>query len=429
MKEDFLHYVWKYRKFGFDSLYTTDGSSVDIISVGSHNTSRSGPDFFNSCLLIEDQKWAGTVEIHIKSSDWYVHGHEKDINYDNVILHVVWEDDVEVLRKNNSKVPTLALKEFVAPAVLNTYNKLVLSNKSSSWLSCEKQLVDVPAFTAANWKEKLYIERLLFKNDTIVSLCKTTKNDWEAVFYTLVAKGFGLNANGEAFMSMVQSIPYKLIRKYKNSIQQLEALLFGQQGLLDQEIEDPYYQSLQEEYKFIKHKHDLSNVGVLSAEFFRLRPSNFPTIRLSQYAAFVSSDDHFFESILNFDRIEQFYNIFNVATSNYWETHYTFGKESKFRKKRITNPFVDLLLINVVVPFLFAYNRSQGSEDHSKLFALIQQLRPEQNAVIEIFKKAGMQVNSAMDSQACLQLKTLYCVKNKCLQCAFGNYFLNHHSI
>ncbi|TYP70969.1 DUF2851 family protein [Aquimarina intermedia] len=429
MKEDFLHYIWKYNKIRSNDLKTTDGSSLQILSVGSHNTENSGSDFFNSSLFIDDQKWAGNVEIHIKSSDWYIHGHETDKNYDNVILHVVWEDDVAIYRKDNSKIPALELKELVDPEVFAAYENLVLSKEKSTWLTCAKLLSQVPEFNIIRWKKQVYIERLLQKSEVIFALTKNTHNDWEAVLYKMIAKGFGLNANGEAFAAMVNSFPYNLIKKYSKRPMQLEALFFGQLKLLTVEIEDPYYQELQREYAFLKHKHKLSQEGLLSAEFFRLRPQNFPTIRLSQLAALLSKHNQLFTIVTTCDSLGQFYDAFSVKTSSYWERHYTFGKVSKRNVKQTSKSFIDLLVMNVVVPFLFAYNRSRGVEDHSKLLSIMESLQPEKNTVIREFEKSGMSMENAMDSQAYLQLKSQYCVKKKCLQCAFGNYFLNQYSV
>ena len=249
-----------------------------VTSVGQHNFN-SGPDFFNAKLQIGNQLWAGNVEVHIKSSDWFLHNHEQDKAYDSVILHVVWEHDTDVFRKDNTSIPTLQLRDFTNKAVLNNYEKLF--SKNGKWINCENDFALVDDFVLINWLERLYFERLERKLETIKMLLEETKNDWEAVLFIMLAKNFGLKVNGESFYSLAKSIDFSVVRKSQSNLTAIEALLFGQAGMLVDDLEIAYYLQLQKEYQFLKQKFKLKNNGVLPIQFFRLRPPNFPTIRLS----------------------------------------------------------------------------------------------------------------------------------------------------
>ena len=275
MQEDFIHYIWKHKKFEVSNLRTTNNEVVSIVSVGMHNQN-TGPDFFNAQLKIGEQLWAGNVEIHVKSSDWFLHNHETDSNYDNVILHVVWEHDTEVFRKDNSSIPTLEIEPYVSKSALDHYEKLF--SKSQKWINCEQDFPSVDDFILKSWLERLYFERLERKSETIKQLLVDSKNDWEAVLFKMLAKNFGLKVNGDAFLSMANSIDFSVLRKLQPNQTQLEALFLGQAGLLEDNIQEPYYMHLIKEYQYLKQKFKLSNNNVQPIQFFRLRPPNFPTL-------------------------------------------------------------------------------------------------------------------------------------------------------
>lgn len=428
MNEEFLQYLWKYKKFDFSNLVTTASESVVLQYVGDHNVLNSGPDFFNSQLIIDDQKWAGNVEIHLRSSDWYVHHHECDAAYDNVILHVVWEDDVEIFRKDNSRIPALQLKDFIGNNILRQYRKLF--DKKKNWIQCEKQLAEVTNFTIANWQERLYIERLERKSIMIQQLLENSSNDWEAVLFKLLSKNFGLKINSDSFLSMANSFDFSVVRKCSVSLQQLEALLYGQADLLDPTTEVLYAKELLVQYEFLKSKFQLQNRGVLPFQFFRLRPSNFPTIRISQLAHLYNKNKQLFSEIILTNKLEKFYELFNVSTSDFWKTHYTFDKKSAFRNKKLTKSFIQLIVINTIIPLKFVYAKSQGKEVEEQIFSLISQLPAENNSIIDRFMKLGVCVEDALHTQAMIELKSNYCDKKACLKCAIGNYLLNQeHSL
>jgi len=422
MREEFLHYLWKHKKMSVLKLATTEHENVEVISVGQHNLN-SGPDFFNAQLRIGDQLWAGNVEIHLKSSDWFLHNHETDKAYDNVILHVVWEHDTDVFRKDNSKLPTLVLRDFVNDATIKNYHTLM--NNSQNWINCETDFANVDDFIIQNWLERLYLERLEEKSKTVETLLKKSNNDWEAVLFKLLAKNFGLKVNGEAFFSLANSIDFSIIRKLHSNAKQLEALLFGQANLLNETIEDTYYIDLQNEYKYLKQKFKLKNEGVLPLHYFRLRPTNFPTIRIAQLAMLYHLQQNLFSKLISLGTLKEFYNVMSNGTTEFWEVHYTFGKSSKSSQKTISKSFIDLLLINTIIPLKYCYAKQNGKDGHENIIRLIQEIMSEKNSIVDKFQSLKPVSNSAMQSQALLQLKNLYCDKNKCLQCAVGNSLLN----
>ncbi len=416
MKEDFLHYVWQFKKFNVQGLTTVQGEPVQIINGGQY-LQLAGPDFFNAQVIIGNQKWAGNVEIHIKSSDWYLHSHERDINYDNVILHVVWEHDIEVMRKDNSEIPVLELKNLVDTKLLESYNALALAK---TWIYCERELERLNPFVIDNWKERLFFERLERKALPIMQLAKETNNDWEAVLFCFLAKNFGLNTNGEVFYSIAKSLPFSIVRKEGFNAENIEALLFGRASLLDADFEDVYAKDLQGRYTYMTRKYQLNDAAINNVEFFRHRPDNFPTIRLSQLGQLYHSSQNLFSKIAGAATLDELYNVFNIQASAYWQTHYRFDKESPKKRKPLSHSFIDLLIINTVIPFKFAYGRSIGKDNTEQLVALMRQLAPEKNAITDKFRLFKMIVESAYDSQSLLQLKNEYCNHKRCLQCALG---------
>lgn len=423
MKEDFLHYLWKFKKFDTLNLKTSSQEEITIGNVGQY-LELAGPDFFNAQITIGNQKWAGNVEIHIKSSDWYVHHHEKDAGYENVILHVVWEHDSEIYRSNNTEIPVLELKNYVSTAVLNNYQKLLTPK---SWIFCEKQLKEVPQFTLANWQERLFFGRLERKSKPILDLLKSTNNDWEAVLFCLLAKNFGLNTNGEIFLKIAQSIPFSVIRKECFEVENLEALLFGFAGLLDTEKEDAYFKDLKFRYFYLLHKYQMEKSCIEPVQFFKHRPDNFPTIRLSELANLYNKQQNLFSRIIEMNSLDAIYGIFRVSVATYWETHYQFDKESPKKKKVLTKSFVDLIVLNTIIPLQFAYAQSQGMEISEDLIAILNDVAPEKNSVIEKFNSFGIKAKNAFETQSLLQLKNEYCNKNKCLDCAIGMELLKNN--
>jgi hypothetical protein len=416
MKEDFLHYLWKFKKIDTLNLKTTNQEEITISNVGQY-LELAGPDFFNAQITIGNQKWAGNVEIHLKSSDWYLHHHEKDAGYENVILHVVWEHDSEIYRSNNTEIPVLELKNYVDGITIANYQKLVTPK---SWIFCEKQLTEIPEFVLKNWQERLFFERLERKSKPILELLAQTNNDWETVLFCLLSKNFGLNTNGETFLSIAQSIPFSVIRKECFEVENLEALLLGSAGLLDSEKEDAYFKDLKFRYFYLLHKYQIEKSFIEPVQFFKHRPDNFPTIRISQLANLFHKQQNLFSKISNLNTIETIYEIFRVSVTPYWETHYQFDKESPKKKKQLSKSFMDLLILNTVIPLQFAYAKSQGKEVSEDLITVLSDLEAEKNSIVEKFSSFGIKARNAFETQSLLQLKNEYCNNNKCLDCAIG---------
>lgn len=423
MKEDFLHYLWKFKKFETLNLKTAQNEPVTIIKTGDYLES-AGPDFFNAQIIIGNQKWAGNVEIHLKSSDWYIHGHERDVAYENVILHVVWEHDTEIFRENNTEIPVLVLKDYVTSEIINNYNLLITPK---SWISCEKQIAEINEFVFKNWQERLFFERLERKSKFIFNLLEETNQDWEAVLFCLLAKNFGLNTNGNSFLQIARAIPFSIIRKESFEEENLEALLFGISGLLDAEKEDVYFMDLKIRYFYLSNKYQLAKTYTDPLQFFKLRPDNFPTIRLSQLAGLYHKHQNLFSKIVELKSIAKVYELFSVSAGLYWQSHYQFDKESHKKPKALSKAFVDLIILNTVIPLQFAYAEKRGELIFEDLIDFMKEVAPEKNAIIDKFSSFKLISKNAFDTQVLLQLKYEYCNQKACLKCAIGMELLKNN--
>ncbi|MGB1043200.1 MAG: DUF2851 family protein [Tenacibaculum sp.] len=416
MKEEFLHFLWQYKLFAINGLKSVVNERIEILKSGSHNKN-TGPDFINAHIKIDNQLWIGNVEIHVKSSDWYLHKHETDKNYDAVILHVVWENDAEVFMKNNHPIPTLVIKDFVSKELLSKYSKL-FSNQLR-WIPCEDQINTVDSFLLKNWMERLYFERLERKSVLIKELLTKSNNDYEAVLFQLLAKNFGLKINGDSFLQLACSFDFSILRKVRFNETHLSALLFGQAAFFEEDIENEYFLSLQKEYRYLQHKYNLHPI-TFSFQFFRMRPNNFPTIRIAQLVALFYKYQNLFSKLIKLKTTEEFYKLLSVEVNDFWSTHYTFETKSKKTKKRLTKSFIDLLLINTIIPLKFVNEQSKGEVDMTNLLKLIQQIKPEKNSIITKFLSLKIDANNAFESQALLELKNNYCNEKRCLDCAIG---------
>lgn len=423
MREDFLHFIWKYGRLQFGELTTSAGETIQLVEVGTHNM-LAGPDFFDAKIVIDGQLWAGTVEIHVRSSDWYAHHHEEDPNYNNVILHIVWEDDIAVFRKDNSQIPTVALKEYIPSGILDAYHKLFRQNKNK-FINCGKEIGTVGNPIWGNWLERLYFERLERKWNLVSQLLKESQNDWEKVLFIMLAKNFGSKINGDAFFDMARQLDFQMVRKIQDPLQ-LESVFFGTAGLLSQNIQgDYYYDRLKKEFGYLGAKYKIVGHPGQKPQFFKLRPSNFPTIRLSQLANLYIREQHLFAKIMATQSLEEIYSVLSVSASTYWDDHFTFGKVSGASRKKLTTKFMDLLVINTVLPIKIGYSKFTGNDISEEIINIISVIRPENNSIISKFKELGIGFPSALESQAILQLYHEYCIKNKCLQCVVGHGLLN----
>jgi hypothetical protein len=421
MKEEFLHYLWKYRLLRIP-LITTNDQLVEVIKPGSHNHD-AGPDFIDARLKIGDTLWAGNVEIHALSSSWYEHGHDKDPAYDNVILHVVLSNDKPAVRTNGQSIPCLECDNLI-PASL--YDKYKLLMNSRLWIPCARIIQYCPEITINSWIEYQLVERLESRSKQIEEILGAVNNDWEEAFYRLLAWSFGLKINAIPFELLASSLPYKILSKHKDQPLQVDALIFGQAGFLESDYSDHYPQQLKKEYEFLRRKYELKSLGISVWKFLRLRPPAFPTIRLSQFSCLIQKTSGLLSAIIEEKDTGRIASFFNVKAGEYWINHYRFDRQSKDAKVRVLgNQAVGLILINAVAPMLFLYGRHhQYEEIKNKAFLLLEELPAEDNAVITKWKSIGIKVNDAFTSQAVLNLKKLYCDHKRCLYCRIGNELL-----
>jgi hypothetical protein len=419
MRESILHYVWQHKLFTAQQLVTTEGEPVDVIDVGKHNTD-AGPDFFNAKIRIGETLWAGNVEIHTRSTDWHKHSHHSDKAYNSVILHVVSEVDGEIFRADGAKIPQLVL---VYPKhIAENYDRLITEQK---WISCEDKIAAVPGIVIESWKNALLTERLEQKMQAITTLLTESNQHWEEAFYITLARNFGFGTNSQAFESLAKSIPLSVLGKHKDQLLQIEAVLFGQAGLLTDEATDEYAARLKQEYSFMKAKFGLQPINASQWKLLRLRPDNFPHVRIAQFASLIHTSSKLFSKIVENPEIEYLRSIFVCEPSDYWKRHYLFSHESPVRDKKLGAQSINVLLINTVVPFLFCYAQQKNNQTlKDKALQLLEQLPSERNAIITAWQKLGINSASAYDSQALLQLKKQYCDDKKCLRCRIGHKVL-----
>lgn len=420
MKEDFIHYLWKHQLF-VPKLKTTENNILEVLKPGLVNTD-SGPDFFNARIRLADTIWAGNIEIHVNSSDWYAHSHQSDPAYDNIILHVVYADDKPVKRINGELIPTLELKHFVEPSIYIKYCEFINSKK---WIPCENQILDVDYFKRMSWFDNLLIERLNKKATAIEDELSKTGNDLQEVFYRKLARNFGFKTNSLAFEILASKIPLKLLSKHKNELSQIEALLFGASGLLDKSLTGNYPSKLLKEYSFLKEKYGLVEMDKKLWKFMRMRPSNFPTIRISQFSNLVYKSSALISQILESEKLSHVKDLLKVSASDYWTDHFRFDVKSESRKKLLGKTSIHLIMINTIVPYLFVYGKRSHDEGlMQKAVNWLEQLNSENNTITRQFSKIGIKPSNAMQSQALIQLKNEYCNKKRCLECRIGHELL-----
>ena len=424
MKEDFLHYVWKYKLYTHSNLTTSLGENLQIVKSGISNFN-SGPDFLNAQIKINKQTWFGNIEIHVQASDWYLHNHEIDKNYDAVILHVVWECDAPIFKKNNVPLPVFILKDFVLESAVQNYRNLFF--KKTSWIPCENQIKTINTFTLDNWLERLFFERLERKSEGMQQLLTSNKNDYEATLFQLLAKNFGLKINADAFLNLASSFDFSILRKVRFNEDSLAALLFGQAGFLDEIIEEEYHKQLKTEFTYLQHKYNLQSIANQQFYFFRMRPNNFPTIRIAQLASLYFRCQNLFSELIEIKNIEDFYTIFSVKGHHFWSNHYTFNKTSKPYSKYVTKSFIDLVLINTVIPFIFLYQKNRANVVEEDFLDVLKRIKPEKNSIISKFSEIGITAKNSFETQAILELKNRYCSVKRCLDCAVGKTILNRN--
>ena len=408
MKEEFIYYLWENRLLSAE-LNTVDGETVTVISVGVRNHD-SGPDYLDARIKIDETLWVGHVEMHVKSSDWFRHGHQDDDAYNNVVLHVVYHNDCERLN-----IPTIEIAGKFDEAVLSRYEGFL---RSRLWIPCEKLITGIQQFTWLSWLERIVVERLESEVKDVDTLLVGNNYNWEDTMYQRVMRYLGMKVNNDAFERLAQLLPLKILRKHIDNKLQVEAMIFGCAGFLEQTFTEPYPVLLQREFKILKSKFNLSVMPMSYWKFLRMRPPNFPTIRLAQAASLICSCDSLFSKILEINDIKTIRCMFDVETNEYWDTHFIFGKPSKMMKKTLGSTAIDVLIINAVIPVLFRYGIYHDDDDiKDKSIGFLEKIEPEDNLVIRKFRKMGVNVRDAQQSQALLHLYKCYCKKRKCLNC------------
>ncbi|HAN49818.1 MAG TPA: DUF2851 domain-containing protein [Amoebophilaceae bacterium] len=420
MQEDFLYYVWKLQYFDKKSLTTCQGESLSISHPGTRND-HAGPDFLKGSVVINDVTWYGHIEMHINASDWYTHQHQTDKAYDNVILHVVWNHDKDIQQQDGTLMPTLVLKDRVAPQLHQQYQKIMHNDAA---IPCAKQLPQVTDLLKASMLDKALFQRLTHKNNLVYRLLEDNKGGWEATAYQLLAYTFGFKVNSSTFLDLALNLPLKTLAQHADNLLQLEALLLGQANLLptNKEEQDAYLETLKKEYNYLAYKYPLKVGKVQESQwkFFRLRPANFPTIRIAQFAKLLHQHPSIFDLLVN-TPTKILYTKLAVVQSAYWQKHYRFKNQSKTKIPGLGKSSIEHILINTAVPLLVAYGKAKDEQDYvDRAIAILQHLPAEHNAIIRQWEDVGIKAESAFDSQALVELFNNFCTKKKCLSCHIG---------
>ncbi len=424
MKEEFLHYLWRLARFDLRDLRTTGGEPLTIQQFGTHNTD-AGPDFDDARLRIGALQWAGKVELHVYSSEWYAHRHEEDPAYDGVILHVVLEEDRPVYRRDGTRIPCLELKGRIPGGIRNRYWRLL---HNEYWVPCQTQLQHVAPPIRNLFLQRVLAERLTRRAEDFTARLDASGRDWEDAFYRSLARSLGGTVNGEAMELLASALPLRILLKHKHSLLQLEALLFGQSGLLPEEVaeEDAYLKRLRREYALLRVKHRLRPLPATAWRFLRMRPNNFPTLRIAQLAGLYHRSGQLFGKALAAADVRELHHMFNVRLSGYWRDHYRFGPAGDPHAHRLGEVAIQSILINAVAPAYFTYGKLRGdARYHDRALELLESLPAERNAVIGRWRKLDWTARSAAESQALLELKKYYCDPTRCTACAVGCAILN----
>ena len=399
---------------------TANGESLAIIHPGLHN-SNQGPDFLDAKIKTGNTTWAGNIELHVLSSDWHNHGHSNDKNYGNIILHVVWEDDVQL----NLPFPVLELQSKVSNLLLEQFDELM---KARTFIACQSMVHQVGPLTWVSWKERLLVERMQRKSTIILQYLDQNKHHWEETFWWLIARNFGYTVNSDAFEKTARSLSLNILSKHKSQLHQTEALLFGQAGLLENDFIEDYPRMLQKEYRFYQNKYQLRSIQI-PLHFLRMRPSNFPSIRLAQLSMLVHNSTHLFSTVRETIHLKDVKLLLNVVANDYWHYHYTFDELSGFKEKKLGAQMIGSIIINTVVPVLFAfghYHNETGYKD--KAIGWLQEMAAENNNITNGFSRLGVDNKNAFDSQALIQLKNEFCDQKRCLECVVGNSLLKERT-
>jgi hypothetical protein len=416
MNERLLQFIWQLQYYNTKELTAVSGEAVKVIYAGLHNTNQ-GPDFIEAKIKIGQTIWVGNVELHLKTSDWKQHGHHADPHYNNVILHVVWHHD----ETTNAAIPVLELQSRVSKLLLQQYSEW-MNNRNK--IPCEKNILQVTELTWTGWKDRLVAERLQRKIQVLKDFLQENNQHWEETFWWMIARNFGIKVNSEAFEKIARSLPVTILARHKNQIHQLEALLFGQSGLLDAEFAEEYPKLLKREYGFLQKKYKLTK-ATLQPLFLRMRPMNFPTVRLAQLAMLIHHSSHLFSQVKETVSLKEVKKLLDVTANDYWHYHYRFDEASSYKEKKLGQSMIDNIIINTIVPVLFAYGMFHKEQAvKNKALRWLEETTAEKNSILNYWAQLGISNKNAADSQALIELRTIYCNKKRCLDCAIGNSLL-----
>jgi hypothetical protein len=419
MNESFLHYIWQFQYFDKKDLNTSTGESITVFNPGFKNT-HAGPDFYDAKLKIDSIEWAGSVEIHIYSSGWREHKHHEDAAYENVVLHVVWEENEKIFRADGTLIPTLELKPRVAQSFLLRYKRIIHSRHK---VPCANAISLVPTVIKRSMLDRALMARLESKANYILIALDKSNADWEETCYQMLCKNFGFKVNTEPFLQLAQSLPYKILMKQSDKLEQIEALIFGQAGFLNETVNDAYYLLLKREYALLGKKYDLKDKQMNKAQwrFLRLRPANFPTIRLAQLATLLYHEKKFFSRIITLRSLNDLMMIFSAKPSAYWLHHYQFFKKQPKEIPALGKTSVENIVINSIVPMLVAYGKRKDDQACiDRAIALLQELSSEDNTILRTWEELGISSQSAFDSQGLIELHNSFCTRRRCLDCNIG---------
>lgn len=423
MNERLLQFIWQFQYFSKQQLTTSQGEALYIERPGTWNH-HQGPDFSEATIRIGNTRWVGNIELHLRSSDWYKHRHDSDSNYTNIILHVVWEEDGIVYDLNRNVFPTLILQPLIPKLLLERYAQMM---ETMVVVPCHSFLPAMDNLNWCAWKERLAAERLERRSAHILSLLKLSNHHWEEVFWRMLATNFGIKVNSALFEMVAKTLPVNLLAKHRNQIHQLEALLLGQANLLSRKYEDAYALLLQKEYRFLKKKYGLHPVNKQPA-FLRMRPAAFPTVRLAQLAMLVYQSSHLFSMIKDVKDCTKVQDTLMITANDYWHYHYRFDEPAVFQPKHLGKQMAENILINTVIPVLFAYGSYSKEESYKeKAIKWLYELPPEQNQITKQWQRLCIPNRSALDSQALIELTNHYCNFKRCLDCAVGNRILKNY--
>jgi len=428
VSESFLHYLWQFQYFDKKELKTTVGDELVIFKAGIHNTD-AGPDFSQIKVKIDGIDWAGSAEIHIKSSEWMDHGHQHDRAYENVVLHVVWEEDKPIYRNDGTRIPSLELKGRVDGQLINEYQKLI---NNSSVIPCEHSFRKIDHLVKLSMVDKALMKRLEDKANTVTNLLNQNQGDWEETTYQLLAGNFGFKVNKEPFLQLGKALPYKIIQKHRDQLLQVEALLFGQAGFLVAKTKDEYITKLFTEYEFLSKKYSLQSSQMNAAQwkFLRLRPSNFPTLRIAQLASLFHFRKSIFSHLIEIEDYKSLKQFFEITPSPYWQTHYRFGKKAEGMVPDFGEASVDIVIINSVIPLLVAYGKAKDDWSQvDKAVNILQHITSEKNKIVTLWKDLGYTSKTAFDSQGLIELYQNFCQRRQCLNCAIGSAILKPDTV